>query len=182
MRHLLTLIATYIIVLFLVAAAALFAWARSAQLVVTDEATVLARFEPVSEQEFVWSQLGKKAYLRNCANCHGAEGTGWDQYPALGHTAALFQPPNGREYIVDLHLYGLTGERWGAPMPPMGHIHDIEMAAVINHVLTHFGNEALLDEDAELYAPADIGPRRGQELSPAQINARRLELMAPEAD
>ncbi|MDO3377219.1 c-type cytochrome [Geoalkalibacter halelectricus] len=182
MRHLLTHIAIFTIALFLIAAAALFGWSRSAQLVITDEATVLAGFEPMPEEEFNWTQLGAKAYLRNCANCHGREGEGWDQYPALGHTAPLFESPGGRDYIIDVHLYGLTGDRWGVPMPPMGHIHDIEMAAVINHVLTNFGNEALLDEDAELYAPEDIGPRRGQDLSPAQVNERRLEVMGVEEE
>lgn len=173
MRHFLGYIAIYIIALFLVSAAALFGWVRSAQIVVTDEATLLERFGPAAEQEFVWQRLGEEGYLRNCANCHGAEGQGWDQYPGLSGIGLQFLAPGGRDYVVDLHLYGLTSKRRGAPMPPMGHISDIEMAALINHVLTHFGNEQILGEQTELYTPKDIGRRRGQDLSPAAVNARR---------
>jgi mono/diheme cytochrome c family protein len=179
MRHLLASIATYIIVVFLVSAAALFATVRSAQLVITDEETVLKQFGPGVE-EFRWEELGEGSYIRNCENCHGAEGRGWDQYPGLNHTALLFLEPGGRDYLVDLHLYGLTSRRWGAPMPPMGHLHDIEMAAVINHVLTHFGNEKVLkEEDAALYEPEDIATRRDQALSPRDVERHRPDVPVP---
>jgi mono/diheme cytochrome c family protein len=177
MRHFLANIAIYLIVIFLFSAAALFGWTRSAQLVVTDEQTVLARFSPAPGHEFEWEDLGERAYVRNCENCHGPAGRGWDQYPGLGHAARLFQAPGGRDYVVNLHLYGLTSERWGAPMPPMGHMHDIELAAVINHVLTNFGNEQVLDETVALYRPQDIEQRRGQELIPRKVEAQRVEVL-----
>lgn len=173
MRHFLANVATYTIAVLLIAGAALFARMRSAQVVLTDERTLLARHEPAPAHEFEWGELGKSSYVRNCMNCHGREGEGWDQYPGLGHTAVLFAAPGGREYVADLHLYGLTSRRWRAPMPPMGHMQDVELAAVINHVLTHFGNERHLPGDAELYAPADIGARRQQKLSPAGVDQRR---------
>lgn len=173
MRHFLAHIATYLIILFLLGAAALFGWGRSAQVVLTDEATVLARFAPGPGHAFEWRELGERSYFRNCSNCHGADGRGWDEYPGLGHVARLFLAPGGRDYLVDLHLHGLTSRRWGAPMPPMGHLHDTEMAAVLNHVLTHFGNERLIPETAVLYVPADIAARRGRQLSPWTIEESR---------
>ncbi len=177
MRHFLANITIYLIVLFLFGAAALFGWARSAQWVVTTEPNILAQFAPVPTPDFLWPGLGESAYRRNCENCHGPEGRGWDQYPGLDQAAMLFLTPDGRDYLIDVHLYGLTSGRWGAPMPPMGHLHDIELAAVINHLLTHFGNELILDEEAELYQPQDIRQRRGQELSPAEVDVRRAKVV-----
>ncbi len=172
MRHFLANIAIYLIAIFLLSAAALFGWTRSGQLVVTSEEAVLAQFAPAPAYLFEWTQLGKNAYQRNCQNCHGANGQGWDEYPGLGNTVQLFLAPNGRDLLVDIHLYGLTSQRWGAPMPPMGHMHDVQLAAVINYVLTSFGQSAL-DDRAELYVPQEIGARRGRELSPRDVEERR---------
>lgn len=172
MRHFLANVVTYTIGGLLVVGAGLFAWVRSSQLAITDESAVLARYQPTPAHEFRWRELGSSSYVRNCMNCHGRDGEGWDQYPGLSHTTELFSAPGGRDYVVDLHLYGLTSPRWRAPMPPMGHIHDTEMAAVINHVLTSFGNEARID-GAPLYTPADIAARRGQRLSPREVDRRR---------
>lgn len=169
MRHFLANIITYTIAGLLFVGAAGFAWMRSAQLALTTEATVLAQFEPMPVAEFRWYELGEQSYARNCSNCHRSDGQGWDQYPPLPPAAALFAVPGGRDYLIDLHLYGLTSDRWGAPMPPMRHIRDVELAAVLNYVLTTFG---VVDE-AELYVPADIAARRGQPLSPRDVNRRR---------
>ncbi|HMB14735.1 MAG TPA: cytochrome c [Pelovirga sp.] len=173
MRHFLGNIAIYLIIVFLVGAATFFAWMRSSQIVISNEETVIARFDTSSGRQFNWSQLGEHSYLRNCANCHGSDGQGWGQYPALNHTPLLFISPQGRSYIIDLHIYGLTSSRWAVPMPPMGHIQDIEMASVINYVLTQFGNEETINEDGELLRPPDIAERRGQNLSPKDVNGRR---------
>jgi mono/diheme cytochrome c family protein len=172
MRHYLANIATVTIATFLIVGAALFAWMRTAQIVIADEATLLGRYAPAAERAG-WLELGQRSYASNCSNCHGRDGTGWDQYPGVGHTSRLFSLPGGREYIIDVHLYGLTSERWRAPMPPMGHINDIELAAVLNYVLTHFGNQQHLPPDAALYLPEQVGIRRGQGASPRDVNARR---------
>jgi mono/diheme cytochrome c family protein len=173
MRHFWANIATYTIATMLIAGAALFAWLRSAQLVISSERAVLAALEPAEARIFDWRGLGGRSYAANCRNCHLAGGEGWDQYPGIGHTAQLFAAPGGREYLVDVHLYGLASDRWRAPMPPMGHMQDIELAAVINHVLTNFGNQERLPPGAILYEPADIAARRDLGLSPWQVNDRR---------
>jgi mono/diheme cytochrome c family protein len=182
MRHFFAYVATYTIAVLLIGGAALFAWMRSAQLALTHERTILAQFEPARTDAFEWEALGARSYERNCANCHGRDGEGWDQYPGLGHTARLFAASNGRDYVVDLHLYGLTSRRWRAPMPPMGHIQDVEMAAVLNHLLTHFGNQRDLPPGATLYGPSDVTARRGARLSPWDVEARRPALDWPGAE
>jgi mono/diheme cytochrome c family protein len=173
MRHVFANIATYTLAILLIVGAAVFAWVRSQQLLLSDESTELARYDPAPGATFRWESLGGAVYRRNCLNCHGGDGGGWDQYPGVGHTAALFAAPGGREYVIDLHLFGLTSERWRVPMPPMGHIPDVAMAAVLNHVLTSYGNELLTREDARLYTPSDIAERRPAQLLPSEVNRRR---------
>ena len=170
MRHFLANLATYAIAVLLFLGAVTFAWLRSSQVLLTDERSVVAQYEPAAGEEFRWEALGAGSYVRNCANCHGGEGEGWDQYPGLDRAAALFLAPGGREHVVDLHLYGLASPRWRAPMPPMGHLSDVETAAVINYVLTHFGNAVPAES---LLRPEDVAARRDLGLSPAEVERGR---------
>lgn len=175
MRHLIANIFTYAIALGLIGGAALFAWMRSAQLEIANEETVVARYDVEGAEPFPWPELGQRAYVSNCANCHGEDGEGWDQYPGLGHTAQLYAQA-GSGYLIDVHLYGLTSDRYGAPMPPMGHMQDVELAAAINHVLSSFGNERAPSGDVRHLRPRDIEARRGRGLRPADVNAGRPHL------
>jgi mono/diheme cytochrome c family protein len=168
-RHFLANIVTYAIAALLFIGAAAFAWMRSSQLMLTTEEVVLAQYEPPAELGFPWQRLGESSYERNCSNCHRSDGEGWDQYPAVTTAAGLLVLPGGREYLIDLHLYGLTSDRWGAPMPRMAHLHDVEMAAVINYIATAFGTASA----DHLLEPDDIAARRGQRLAPADVNRRR---------
>jgi mono/diheme cytochrome c family protein len=168
MRHVLGNILTYAIATLLFIGSALFAWARSSQVVVTTEAAVLAGYEPGDEM-FHWYELGRSSYRRNCANCHAGDGSGWDQYPAVTNAATLLREPRGSEHLIDLHIYGLTSRRWRAPMPPMGHIRDVELAAVINYIATTF-DDAAVDE---LITPEQVTARRGLGLSPADVERSR---------
>jgi mono/diheme cytochrome c family protein len=169
MRHFLANIMTYAIAAALVLGAAAFAWMRTAQLALVTETDVIARYAPAPAGEFRWHELGRISYERNCANCHGTAGQGWDEYPALEPAAALLAMPGGREYLMDLHLYGLTSDRWGAPMPRMPHLHDVELAALLNYIVTEFGAA----HDERLYVPQDVAERRGLRLSPRDVNRSR---------
>lgn len=175
MRQLVAHIATIAIAVLLLTGAALFAWARASQVTLTTEAAVLDAHLPARSPEegatFRWQALGADAYTRNCRTCHLADGSGWDQYPSLQRTAALAAAPGGRDYLVDLHLYGLASDRWRAPMPPMGHLHDVELAAVLNHVQTALSDGPA--DDAALFRPEDIAARRGRDLRPGDVDAGR---------
>lgn len=177
MRHFLANLAVYIIATLILVGAALFAWIRSEQLVLSDERTVVAPYAPEAAHGFEWARLGRDSYVRNCANCHRRAGGGWDQYPGLAHVARLAAAPGGREFLVDLHLHGLASPRWRAPMPRMGHIPDAELAAVLNHVLTAFGGAD--PAGPLLFEPAEIEARRGPRLSPQAVDARRPDVAPP---
>jgi mono/diheme cytochrome c family protein len=179
MRHFLVNLATYLIAAMIVLGAGLFAWVRSSQLVISDETRTVAYHAPTGTRGFDWQELGSGSYLRNCAACHGRSGGGWDQYPGVGHAARLLAGPGGREYLIDLHLYGLASPRWRAPMPPMGHIPDVELAAVLNHVLTGYGNEHELPAGAPLFLPDEVAARRGQSLRPEEVDRKRPDRVRP---
>jgi mono/diheme cytochrome c family protein len=171
MRHLLANIVTYAVAMLLVVGALLFARMRSSQYALTYERVVLAQYRATNDVDFRWRELGPATYIRNCRSCHAADGRGWDQYPPLTPPAAFVQYPEGRAYLVDVHLYGLTSERWGAPMPPMGHLHDVEVAAVLNYMIEAFMG---LEEFAP-FTPAEVAARRGQDVRPRDVNRLRPE-------
>ncbi len=173
MRHLIAHIATLVIAALLLGGAALFAWLRSSQLVIATDAQVLARYEAATAHAFEWRELGAASYVRNCMNCHLADGSGWDQYPALHATGEIFGGPGGRQYLVDLHLNGVASPRWRAPMPPMRHLQDVELAAVLNHVLVELAAPAVPLSDDRLYEASDIAERRGQASSPHDVGRAR---------
>ncbi|HSJ09040.1 MAG TPA: cytochrome c [Longimicrobiales bacterium] len=170
MRHLLANVVTYTLAVSLFIGAALFARMRQSQYTLTYQGTVLAQYEPAPAHEFDWQELGSASYVRNCRNCHGADGRGWDQYPPLEPAAEFSADPAGRNYLIDVHLYGLASRRWGAPMPPMGHMHDVEIAAVMNYMLTAFGG---VTDEARLFVPSDVAARRAERLRPAEVNETR---------
>jgi mono/diheme cytochrome c family protein len=169
MRHLVANIITYSIAALLFIGAAAFAWMRSTQLILSDEYAVLARYEPADTATFAWQRPGESGYVRNCSNCHGVAGQGWDQYPPIAAGAAALEPGDGRSHLIDVMLYGLTSPRFGAPMPPMGHMQDVEIAAVLNYIGAEFLDASFEPE----VRPAEVAARRGRGLRPADVEAAR---------
>lgn len=169
MRHLLASIVTAVIAALLFVMAAGFAGIRSAQLTVAREGVMFDRVEPTPTDEAERAMVGQRGYVRNCANCHGRDGRGWDQYPPLATAGGVAAAPGGREYLIDLTLYGLASPRWGAPMPAMGHLHDVEAAAILNYVAETFGGLA----PAPPIEPAEVAGRRGQRLRAQDVDQRR---------
>jgi mono/diheme cytochrome c family protein len=164
MRHVLANLFTYVLAGLLVIGAIAFAWLRSQQILISDEATVPA----VARRE-----LGAHSYAGNCQPCHGAEGRGWDQYPGLAGFDQVVTRPDGRTYAIALHLWGSNSDHFRAPMPPMGHMQDVELAAVIEHVLTHFGNR--LPADFPAITTDEIARHRGQ-----RMRARDVARLRPD--
>ena len=80
-------------------------------------------------------QTGEALYSNLCQACHmdqgqGAEGAG--RYPALARNENL----ESSGYPVYVVLHGQKG------MPPVGEmLSDEQVAAVVNYVRTHFGND-----------------------------------------
>jgi mono/diheme cytochrome c family protein len=157
MRHLLANILTYTIAVMIFVGAALFARMRSSQYTLTYQHTVLAAYEPAPVAEFRWREIGAETYRRNCRSCHGADGGGWDQYPPVHDAADMVRTSDGRQRLIDIQLLGLSRKGSRVPMPAMGHLHDVEIASVLNYIATAFDPAGI----AEPYTPAEIRDRRG---------------------
>ena len=175
MRHVVANLATYALVASLAVAVALFAWGRSAQLVVATEADV----EPAqtvavtSPAAFDWRAFGESVYAANCQNCHTADGSGRGMYPPVQNQAVHLGAEGGRGYLVDVALYGLYTGEYGAPMPPMPELSDAEIAAVSNYVLVRFAAPDAAPDSGRLYVPRDVRQRRGRGLSENDVATTR---------
>lgn len=127
--------------------------------------------------------IGETVYSNNCASCHQADGAGLaGVFPTLiGHTAELYNAEGGRDYLLNLLLYGLQGQievdsaNYNGVMPAWGQLSDSNLAEILNYILTAWDNDTLL-QDFSPYSADDVGAGRGQGLSAEDIYALRQEL------
>lgn len=98
------------------------------------------------------AQQGAKVYERQCLQCHGEQGAGMKTasgdvaYPALaGNRAVLLKDPTN---LVQLVLYGGYGPVTAGHPRPFGmppavlELDDRDIAAVLTHLRTQWGNQA----------------------------------------
>lgn len=95
------------------------------------------------------SALGAQIYGNNCASCHQISGTGLPGLfpPLKGNAAVVADDPAEHINVVLLGLHGrvIDGIAYPAPMPPFAAVlSDEEIAAVVNHERTSWGNSATL--------------------------------------
>lgn len=121
---------------------------------------------------------GATAY-QNCVACHMADGSGMAGVfpPLAGHVPNLLAADGGREYMVQVVLYGLQGQitvdgfTYMGAMPGWGHLSDDDVAAALNHVSRTWGE--LPAAAAEPFGAADVTTARAALLSPQQVHALR---------
>ena len=94
------------------------------------------------------SDNGKQVYKQYCESCHQANGEGVPGvFPSLvGNEVVLKDDPSEHINVV---LNGLSnkeidGVKYVAPMPGFSMLSDDEVAAVVNHERSHWGNDASL--------------------------------------
>ncbi len=92
--------------------------------------------------ELVEEPVGEAIYERRCSTCHGDDGTGDDINPTLVGADRVINPDRIDDHI-DIVLQGEGGmQAFG------GILNDAEVAAVVNHERTSWGNDGgLIDED-----------------------------------
>lgn len=103
-----------------------------------------------------WVKLGDQVYGNNCASCHQKDGSGMaGVFPPLsGNAVVLAQDPS--EHILTV-LNGLSGKaidgvEYASPMPPFANLTDEEVAAVVNHERSQWGNDAPLVSEGDVAA------------------------------
>lgn len=134
--------------------------------------------------EFDWVELGATSYNANCLACHQATGMGVPgAFPPLaGHMPTLYNAEGGREYIINVVLYGLAGEInvdgtvYNSMMTPWAAVlSDEQVAATLNHELNSWDNDALLVDFSPIL-PEEVAAQRENELASADVLGLRPEL------
>ncbi|MFO7544761.1 MAG: cytochrome c [Trueperaceae bacterium] len=129
---------------------------------------------------------GAAVFTAVCLACHQANAQGIPgAFPPLadGHAVELYAAD--RDYPILVVLYGLQGQievagvTYNSVMTPQLQLEDAEIAAVLNHVMTSFGNEATLPEDFAPYTVEDVTAQRNLMLMSNEIHDRRVEIGLP---
>ena len=101
--------------------------------------------EDVHAQDSQSVDHGKMLYEQSCLACHQADGSG---VPGLAPPLAKGVFVNGdKNRLINILLKGLEGveikgETYASPMPAFDYLSDEDIAAVLTHVRTNFGNKA----------------------------------------
>ncbi|MGL4611083.1 MAG: c-type cytochrome [Trueperaceae bacterium] len=131
--------------------------------------------------------LGEQVYS-NCIACHQEDGQGVPNAfpPQAGHAADIYNVEGGRAYMIDTVLWGLQGEIKvdgktynGIMTPWSSFLKDEQIAAVVNYVLTSWGNDALL-EDFTPITPEEVAAERATTMTAQEVYESRAALGLPE--
>lgn len=95
---------------------------------------------------------GEALFARYCASCHRTDGQGQRAVfpPLKGHAAELAATPEGRRRLIQTPLHGrqgplvVEGVRYDGLMVPVRSLRDEDLAAILNYVLSAWGNDGLL--------------------------------------
>jgi len=126
---------------------------------------------------------GAALYAASCAGCHQATGAGIPSVfpPLAGHVGDLAAADGGRRHLANVLLFGMqgpitvAGADYSGVMPGWFQFSDDEIAAVLDHVLTAWGDADALDAYAPISAAEVAEARRGG-LSPQGVYERRPQL------
>ena len=137
----------------------------------------------LAASSFDWQDLGEKTYTGVCVACHQANGAGVPgAFPPLaGHMPNLYSAEGGREYLINVVLYGLQGEilidgtSYNSVMTGWSNLSDEEIAATLNHELSSWGNDGLI-ADFNPIMPEEVAAERDKGLGMADTLELRPEL------
>jgi len=95
---------------------------------------------------FDYAVTGPQLYETNCSACHGASGAGVPgAFPALAGDPIVNAKNPITQIGVVLHgLQATAGKAYSSQMPPFAHLSDNDIAAIIDHERTSWGNNAPL--------------------------------------
>ena len=126
---------------------------------------------------------GAQIYAKLCANCHAPDDRSLATLapPLAGHAVRMLEA-GGRSHLIRIVLNGMSGpievggRRYNDMMAPLRYLKDQQVADVLNHVLTSWGNEALLPPDHRPFSPEEVSKERVPVASPREMAAERPRL------
>ncbi|MDQ2068790.1 c-type cytochrome [Natronospira bacteriovora] len=122
-------------------------------------------------------EVGFELYQANCMACHGGEGQGRRGHfpPLADHVPEMLGRDGGRAYLIDVILFGVTGETqvqgitYDGYMPGMPQLADQDIARILNYLAHAWGNDNELSAGFEPYAAKEIAERRADEKTPGKV-------------
>ena len=136
------------------------------------------------QENFEWEVAGKNTF-RICSSCHQENGEGVPSfYPSLAnHLPNVEAKEGGRKYIINVVLYGLTGEitvlgqTYNRSMASWNSVlSDKEVAAVLNHELHSWGNADMLRDNFMPITPSEVAAERAEPKTSDEVYALRSQL------
>jgi mono/diheme cytochrome c family protein len=117
-----------------------------------------------------------------CQGCHQATGAGLPKVfpPLAGHVPEILAAKDGRSYLIDVLLWGLQGEitvkgeKYTGVMPAFNTLTDAQMADVLNHISTQWGNK--LPAGQKAFTADEVKAARATKMTPAQVAEARKKL------
>ncbi len=125
---------------------------------------------------------GAAVYAR-CSGCHRTTGAGSPGIfpPLAGHAARL--ETASRRYLIDVVLFGLKGridvqgKSYDGTMPAYaGLLDDAQIAAVLDYVLSSWGNDKQLPKDFAKISAAEVAAQRAAAMTSEQVYLARMKL------
>jgi len=143
---------------------------------------LLAACAPPPPTELV-ATGGAEIYGKLCSSCHAPDGKSLATIapPLAGHAVRMLQA-GGRSHLIRIVLNGMSGpievsgRRYDAIMTPLRYLKDQQVADVLNHVLTSWGNDRLLSPDFKPITPEEVSKERIPVQSPRDMAAERPRL------
>jgi mono/diheme cytochrome c family protein len=122
---------------------------------------------------------GAQLYQQHCAACHQPKGQGVPGlYPPLtGRLAALAAAGDGRAFLAQVLLYGMSGKitvgdrSYAGVMPGVPKLPSSDIAAILNHVISGFGGT--MPAGVSPITPQEVEAQRSIRLTPRELNERR---------
>lgn len=119
---------------------------------------------------------------QQCQGCHQPTGAGINAVfpPLAGHVPEILAAKGGRQWIVRLLLNGMTGPitvkgaNYNGAMPSYKQLSDQQIADVLNHISTQWGNK--LPAGQQAFTAAEVKAQRATALTGAQVNQARAAL------
>ena len=137
----------------------LVAWAVVLGLRLNPAANRSALAAPAMSRARTHAPSGAERYATSCANCHGMRGEGrFPVFPPLAGSPRVTGAPAG---LTTIALHGMSGPievngvAYDGLMPAFDHLDDRELALVLSHVRSSWGN------DADAITEADVAWIRG---------------------